>query len=149
APYVDRVVYKVFNDSDAMVAALQSGIVDMVANLPTKDVARLSNDFNLVKGYPGALTYELRINPTRPPFDQKQVRQALQYAIDREGIVKTVLFGVSQPTVLPYSPYSPAYDESVMARYPYDLKRAKAMLDASGATNLKASAMVSPQYPEL
>ena len=81
-------VYKVFGDSDAMVAALQSGIIDLCTSLPPKDVARLSRDFNMVRGHPGALTYELRINVTKPPFDRKEVRQALHYAIDRKGIVK-------------------------------------------------------------
>ncbi len=148
-PYLDRVIYKIFNDSDAMVAALQSGLVDMVANLPPKDIQRLSGDFNLVKGYPGALTYELRINPTRPPFDNKLVRQALQYAIDREGIVATVLFGASEPTVLPFSRYSPAYDTSTLDTYKFDLRKAKDLLDRSGVSTLRASAMVTAQFPEL
>ncbi len=78
APFVDRLVYKVFSDSDAMVAALQSGIIDLCTSLPPKDVARLSRDFNLVRGHPGALTYELRLNPSKPPFDKKEVRQAFQ-----------------------------------------------------------------------
>lgn len=149
APYVDRVVYKVFSDSDAMVAALQSGIIDLCTSLPPKDVARLSRDFNLVRGHPGALTYELRINAAKPPFDKKEVRQALQYAIDRKGIVERVLFGVSEPTVLPFSPHSRAYDRSVMERYPFDLNRAKELLARSGATLLKAEAMVVSSYPEL
>jgi peptide/nickel transport system substrate-binding protein len=117
--------------------------------LPPKDVARLSRDFNMVKGHPGALTYELRINVTRPPFDRKEVRQALHFAIDRKGIVEKVLFGVSQPTVLPYSPHSAAYDKSALEKYPFDLNRAKQLLGKSGATGLKAEAMVVSSYPEL
>jgi peptide/nickel transport system substrate-binding protein len=149
APWVDRLVYKVFGDSDAMVAALQSGIIDLCTSLPPKDVARLSRDFNMVKGHPGALTYELRINVTKPPFDKKEVRQAMHYAIDRKGIVEKVLFGVSQPTVLPYSPHSAAYDKSALEKYPFDLNRAKQLLGKSGATGLKAEAMVVSSYPEL
>ena len=109
--------------------------------MPPKDVARLSRDFNMVRGHPGALTYELRVNVTKPPFDRKEVRQALHYAIDRKGIVNKVLFGVSEPTVLPFSPHSAAYDRSVLGKYPFDLNRAKELLEKSGvARGLKAEA---------
>ncbi len=148
-PYLDRVTYKVFNDSDAMVAALQSGIADMVISLPPKDASRLAADFNNVRGYPGALTYEVRINPTKAPFDKKEARQAIQYAIDRRGIVDRVLFGISQPTVLPYSTNSPAYDTSVMANYPFDVNKAKDLFAKAGVTNGKAETIVISQFPEL
>ncbi len=107
APWADRVVFKVFSDSDAMVAALQSGICDLIISVPPKDTARLAKDFNMVRGTPGALTYEVRVNGAKPPFDKKEARQALHYAIDRQGIVNNVLFGVSEPTVLPFSRNSP------------------------------------------
>jgi peptide/nickel transport system substrate-binding protein len=149
APWVDRVVFKVFGDSDAMFAALQSGICDLVVSLPPKDVGRLGREFNLVRGHPGALTYELRLNGTRPPFDKKEARQAIQYAIDRKGVVESVLFGVSEPTVLPYSRASLAHDPSIAAKYPFDLKRAKELLDRAGVVNGKAQALVLPQFPEI
>jgi peptide/nickel transport system substrate-binding protein len=148
---VDRVVFKVFGDSDAMVAALQSGICDLVVALPPKDTARLAREFNLVRGTPGALTYEIRVNGTRPPFDKREARQALQFAIDRQGVVNNVLFGVSEPTVLPFSKASPAHDRSLAARYPFDLKRAKELLDRAGVTGAAARAecLALPQFPEL
>ena len=99
-PWADRVVFKVFSDSDAMVAALQSGICDLIIAVPPKDTARLAKEFTMVRGTPGALTYEVRVNGAKPPFDKKEARQALHYAIDRQGIVNNVLFGVSEPTVL-------------------------------------------------
>jgi peptide/nickel transport system substrate-binding protein len=148
-PWVDRVVFKVFSDSDAMVAALQSGICDVVISLPPKDVARLSREFNLVRGHPGALTYELRVNGTKPPFDKKEARQALQYAIDRKGVVDQVLFGVSQPTVLPFSRASTAYDPSTLTKYPFDLNRAKELFAKAGVTAGKAECLALPQFPEL
>jgi ABC-type transport system substrate-binding protein len=148
APHLDRVIFKVFTDSDAMVAALQSGVIDLCVSLPTKDVARLSNDFNLVRGL-GPSTYEVRVNGTKPPFDKKEARQALIYAIDRKGVVDNVLFGVSQPTVLPFSTASPAYDASLAAKYPFDLNKAKELLAQAGVTNGRAEAIVLPQFPEL
>ena len=149
APWADRVVFKVFSDSDAMVAALQSGICDLIIAVPPKDTARLAKEFNMVRGTPGALTYEVRVNGAKPPFDKKEARQALHYAIDRQGIVNNVLFGVSEPTVLPFSRNSPAYDRSTLAKYPFDLKRAKEMLDKAGLAGGRAECLTLPQFPEL
>lgn len=149
APWVDRVVFKVFGDSDAMVAALQSGICDLVVSLPPKDVARLAKEFDLVRGHPGALTYELRVNGARPPFDRKEARQALLYAMDRKSVVDNVLFGVSEPTVLPFSRSSAAYDASTLQRYAFDLRKAKELLDRAGVKNGKAELLALPQFPEL
>jgi peptide/nickel transport system substrate-binding protein len=148
-PWVDRVVFKVFGDSDAMVAALQSGICDLVVSLPPKDVARLSREFNLVRGHPGALTYELRANGAKPPFEKKEARQALLYAMDRQGVVDNVLFGVSQPAVLPFSRASAAYDPSALTKYAFDLKKAKELLDRAGLKGGKAECLALPQFPEL
>lgn len=148
-PWVDRVVFKVFQDSDAMVAALQSGICDLVVSLPPKDVARLGREFNLVRGHPGALTYELRVNGAKPPFDRKEARQALQFAIDRKGVVDNVLFGVSQPTVLPFSRASAAYDASTLQKYPFDLNRARELFARAGIRGGKAECLALPQFPEL
>jgi peptide/nickel transport system substrate-binding protein len=148
-PWVDRVVFKVFSDSDAMVAALQSGICDLIISVPPKDTARLGREFTMVRGTPGALTYELRVNGTKPPFDKKDARHALHFAIDRQGVVNNVLFGVSEPTVLPFSKNSPAYDRSVAAKYPFDLKRAKELFEKAGVGGGKAECLTLPQFPEL
>ena len=53
SPGSTGVVFKVFSDSDAMVAALQSGICDLVIAVPPKDAARLAKEFNMVRGHPG------------------------------------------------------------------------------------------------
>jgi peptide/nickel transport system substrate-binding protein len=149
APWADRVVFKVFSDSDAMVAALQSGICDLIIAVPPKDTARLAKEFTMVRGTPGALTYEIRVNGAKPPFDKKEARHALHYAIDRQGVVNNVLFGVSEPTVLPFSRNSPAYDRSVLAKYPFDLKRAKELFEKAGIAGGKAECLTLPQFPEL
>jgi peptide/nickel transport system substrate-binding protein len=148
-PWVDRVVFKVFQDSDAMVAALQSGICDLVVSLPPKDVGRLAREFNLVRGTPGALTYELRVNGAKPPFDKKEARQALLYAVDRQSVVDNVLFGVSQPAVLPFSRASAAYDPSALQKYRFDLNRAKELFARAGLTGGRAECLALPQFPEL
>ncbi len=60
-----------------------------------------------------------------------------------------VLFGVSEATVLPFSPHSRAYDATLMAKYPFDLGRAKELFARAGIPTLRAEAMVTSSYPEL
>ena len=131
-PLLDRVIFKVYPDTDAMAAALQSGIIDMAVFVPAKDAALLKGKFVVVEGQKGALTSELRINARRPPFDKKEVRQAIQYAIDRKGIVERVMFGVGSPTVVPFPDYSPAYDPKWNDIYKYDLNKAKDLITKGG-----------------
>jgi peptide/nickel transport system substrate-binding protein len=131
-PLLDRVTFKVYPDTDAMAAALQSGIIDMAVFVPAKDAALLKEKFVLVEGQKGALTSELRINARRPPFEKKEVRQAIQYAIDRKGIVERVMFGVGSPTVVPFPDYSPAYDPKWNDIYKYDLNKAKDLIAKGG-----------------
>lgn len=131
-PLLDRVTYKVYPDTDAMAAALQSGIIDMAVFVPAKDAALLKDKFVVVEGQKGALTSELRINARRAPFEKKEVRQAIQYAVDRKAIVERVMFGVGSPTVVPYPDYSPAYDPKWNDIYKYDLNRAKDLIAKGG-----------------
>ena len=131
-PLLDKITYKVYPDTDAMAAALQSGIIDMAVFVPAKDAALLKEKFVVVEGQKGALTSELRINGRRPPFDRKEVRQAIQYAIDRRGIVDRVMFGIGSPTVVPFPDYSPAYDPKWNDIYKYDLNKAKELIAKGG-----------------
>jgi peptide/nickel transport system substrate-binding protein len=131
-PHVDQVIFKTFTDNDAMVAALQSNAIDLAAPVPAKDMERLKMDRNIVLGQPGSIVYELRINGARAPVNSKALRQALHWAIDRQGIVDRVLYRASSPTAIPFDTFSPAYDPKYKDRYSYDLNKAKEMLTAAG-----------------
>ena len=147
APYLDGVVFKIFADQDAMAAALQTGALDAIVDLSAKSAAALKTDFNVVLGYPGTLTWELRLNAAKPPFDNKAVRQALQYAMNRQGIVDKILYGFSEVAVSPYGGGSPAADATLVAKYPFDLEKAKQMLAAAGVTKASTSFMLSTGLP--
>lgn len=146
-PYLDSLVFKIFDDQDAMAAALQTGALDAIVDLSAKSAAALKTDFNIVLGYPGTLTWELRLNAAKPPFDKKEVRQALQYAMNRQGIVEKILYGFSEVAVSPYGGGSPSADASLVAKYPFNLDKAKQMLTAAGVTSASTSFMLSTGLP--
>lgn len=141
-PYVEKIVYTVFGDSDAQLAAYNSGAIDIAWNIPVKDAASLPAS-NVLLGHPGSLTYAFQLNADRPPFDNPNMRQMLQFATNRQGMVDAALFGQSTPTVLPWAKSSPAYDDATNAEYAFDLDRAKELFDAGVAEGAPASAVLN------
>lgn len=131
--FLDEVQFKIFGDSNSMVAALQSGDVDVIVNFPPTNAAQLKDEFTILQGFPGALVDCLRFNIFKPPYDKIEMRQAIARAIDRERIVKEVYFGYSQPLYLPWGPNSPATDPAYAQSQSYDLDAAKALWEKAGS----------------
>src|SRR5207237_8710351 len=69
----------------------------------------------------------------KPPFDKVEVRQALNYAMDRDSLAKNVLFGTVTPGQGPIPPSSWAYDASINS-YKRDIAKAKDLLAKAGQT---------------
>jgi peptide/nickel transport system substrate-binding protein len=145
-PYLDGIQIPILRDQQALATQFESGAID---------VARLPNllDFNRLKTDPkyqallDPLTgahYEAGFNLTKPPFDNKILRQALSYAVDKQRFVDTILGGVGAPESLPWLPASPAYDAAKNNTYSFDLDKAKSLLDQSGVTNLEFDYLPNP-----
>src|SRR5262249_44449269 len=94
--------------------------------------------------------YEFGINVTQPPYDNKKVRQALNYAIDRQRYAGTIMQGLVKPLTLFWSSTSPAYDEAKNAAVPFDLDKARSLLRDAGVSTLSADLLFIPaSYPVL
>lgn len=137
-PYLDEVTFKPFGDLEALVTALETGIVDAAIAVPPKDYQRLQDaGVQVPFGQEGALLYTITVNPPDAsqepgPLSDKLVRQALCSAIDREALVDQALFGVGGGTVVPFPEYSLAYFPDAAERYDFDLEAAAALLDEAG-----------------
>lgn len=132
-PYLGSVIFHVFASApESMVAALRAGSIDVAYQIPASLAKTLGNDFVVQRGYPGSLTYVFQINAAKEPLSRKEARQALSYASDRKGMVEAALSGFSSPTVLPWGPNSPAYDPNALKKYPFDLRKAKTLLESAG-----------------
>ncbi len=141
-PYLDGIEYQVFGDDDALLAAYNSGAIDVAWDIPKKDAADL-DPANILPGYPGSLTYAFQINANRPPFDNPNMRQMMQYAANREGMLLAALFGQGETSVLPWAKSSPAYDDSFNETYAFNLDKAKELLDAGVAEGAPTSAIIN------
>lgn len=123
------------NDSTATLAAYKNNEIDTdgrVAPSPG-DIAAIQSDPQLSKEvlrYTELATFYLVYNITSKPFDSPLVRQALNYAIDRQTLVTSVLAGQGQPET---SVVPPGLLGHVEAAGPgYDLNKAKALLAQAG-----------------
>jgi peptide/nickel transport system substrate-binding protein len=134
-PYLNRVVFRIIPDPTTMFLELKTGGVDYMGLTPIQyrrqsDNFAFRRDFRKYR-YPAfAYTY-LGYNLRRPLFQDKRVRQALAYAINKREIVEGVLFGLGQVASGPYKPGSWPHNPQVRT-YAYDPAKARGLLAAAG-----------------
>ena len=133
-PYLNEVIVRAIPDAATMIANLEGGTLDLIAAPPASEFERLdaAEGTKVVSGFPGGLVWDLSLNTGREPFDNKLVRQALQYALDRQRIVDIVFFNVSDPWLQPQSDKSPLYDPDLEGYYTFDLDKARSLLEEAG-----------------
>ena len=132
---LDRVVYRGIPEDATRIIELESGGIDLIpANAAAQDYLRLKEDKRFK-------TYETRAqstlyvfyNVTVPPFDNKLVRQALNYAVDSQAIIDAVYFGIGKPSVGPIADVIFGFDPTLTEEpYPYDPEKAKELLKEAG-----------------
>ena len=133
-PSLDRLVFKPLPDPQSRLLNLRTGSIDLLVGVPLADKQLLAQESGIVVGEvpPGFNFYAFLMNVNAPPFDNKLVRQALNYAIDRETIVQTAFHGAANATALPYAPSSWAYAEDLAHFYEYNPEKAKELLAEAG-----------------
>jgi peptide/nickel transport system substrate-binding protein len=136
APMIPRVRFAVVPDSITRALELQKGSADAASNALTGDtVAVMANDPNLVvESKPGSIVNYMTFNATDPLLEDKRVRQAFAYALDRPAITKALLHGQAevQDTLLPLGHWAAPGANDPITRYTHDVTKAKALLEAAG-----------------
>ncbi|MCH4168431.1 MAG: ABC transporter substrate-binding protein [Streptococcaceae bacterium] len=145
-PKIENVYVKILQGAN-VVTSLESGEIDMVAGggigvVPISELKTVeANDSLVIDKYPGAGEQFMSVNNTI--FDNKEIRQALTYAIDREAIVKNLFYG--EATVIPstYTEASAYYLDS-LEPLEYDPEKAKALIKESGWDTSKEITLTVP-----
>jgi peptide/nickel transport system substrate-binding protein len=136
APKVTNLTIKITPDPATAIAALQSGEIDIVTGLTPDAIDQIGSGSGAsAQKVPGVREYYVAMNTLDGgPFANEQVRLALNYAVDVDTLIKTVLNGAAQrtPTLLPDPVFG--FDSSVPA-FNYDAAKAKSMLAAAGYPN--------------
>src|SRR2546429_8145709 len=119
---------------------MESGQVGVAGLNPIPDADRLKNDtrFKMYQTHDiGQFFYGI-VNSGMAPTDNKLLRQAINYAIDRKRFTDTVMKGFTgEPRALPWAKSSPAFDPEKNKAYAFDLDKAKSLVAQSGLTNIE------------
>jgi peptide/nickel transport system substrate-binding protein len=133
-PYIDTYYQMVVPNPNARVLQVQSGELDIALFPPLAQAKAMQSNPAFTVHVDRLLdSYFATMNVTKPPLNNKLVRQALNYAVDKDAIVQHVLFGFGQPTGQAL-PIMFGYDPSIQP-YPYDPAKAKALLAQAGYPN--------------
>lgn len=133
---IDHLVTRIIPDSSAQFLELMAGNIDSMALDPIKYAriipARpaLKQQLALYKELGNSYTY-MGFNLKRKPYDDVRVRQAINYAIDKQEIIDGVYLGLGIDIASPYKPGT-RWSNPDLKPYPYDLKKAKALLKEAG-----------------
>lgn len=132
AACVDRAVFRVIPEASTRVAALLAGEVDIIQSVPADLIDSLSqNPAIQIKTAPGTQPKWLELNVTQPPFDNVNVRQAMNYAIDKDLLIEAIYGGRAVALPGPLSPYN-NFVNKALTPYPYDPDKATQLLADAG-----------------
>jgi len=151
-PSIDEMMFRKLERAETLAPNLESGEISGIQLSSPAEVGPLQEDGGYtveIVSASGSI-FNLIVNVKKPPFDQKEVRQALSYSLNREGMAQTAYFGVSEPIASPFfSPSSLAYREDLVLAHPYDLEKAASMLEAAGVGDLNMTINVTPVWPQM
>jgi len=132
---IDRLVFSITPDASVRYAKLQKGECHAAPYPNSADIAKLKADSNItLLTKPGLNVGYLNFNVQKAPFDNVTVRQALNYAVNKDAIIESVYQGAGQVAKNPIPPTMWSYNDEVKD-YAYDPEKAKALLKEAGFEN--------------
>lgn len=133
-PYLDQIIYKPFPEETTRALNFKTGAVDLIHNLPIVEAVQLKKDPSVkVLGRSGGMLDQVWLNTCKPPFDNKKVRQAVAFGIDRQAIAESVFMGFSEIAHNLCPSWFWAYNPNIRP-YSYDPEKAKNLLKEAGYT---------------
>lgn len=136
-PYLDGVTFEIIPDDATRILKLQSGDIQGAEFIPFARVAELKADDKVnMELFPSTKVNDIIIN-VRPmigdrenPLSDEKVRQAMNYAVNKDAIIQVVTYGVGQAMTSFMASTTPGHTGETPL-YPYDLEKAKALMAES------------------
>ncbi|MFC7687447.1 ABC transporter substrate-binding protein [Ureibacillus sp. GCM10028918] len=131
-PKLDTIIFRAIPDNSARLNALMTGEIDLADGVNPSDAASVESngDLQLIERPSMNIGY-LGLTNTRPPFDNKLVRQAVNHAIDKQAIVDAFFQGRAEVAVNPMPSSISGYNDEITG-YEYDPEKAKELLAEAG-----------------
>lgn len=131
-PKLDKVIFRSIPDNSARLNELMAGNIDLADGVNPSDGKTVEGDSTLqLIERPSMNIGYLGLTNTRAPFDNKLVRQAVNYAIDKQAIVDAFFEGRAEVAANPMPPSISGYNDAI-SPYPYDPEKAKSLLAEAG-----------------
>jgi peptide/nickel transport system substrate-binding protein len=135
-PHLDRIQFRFYPNEQAVLEAYEDDEVEGIGRIPRQilPAARTYPDLTLLTTHRAEyclILFNMRAPETLPFFHEREVRQALLHAIDREGMITDILDGQALVAHSPMIPGTWAYKQDI-SRYEFDPDKAAEMLDQSG-----------------
>jgi oligopeptide transport system substrate-binding protein len=133
-PKLTELTFKMVTDINAQLAAYKNNEMDMSAVPAGTEKATIADPVlskQLVR-YPELVVFAFQFNVTTPPFDNKNLRKALNAALDRESFINNVRAGVGKAAYSWIPPGMPGYDANLGSDYHFNVAKAKEFLKAAG-----------------
>ena len=134
APYLSQIKFRAITDASTRVATLESGENLVVDEISEADYARLKADkrFTFVNSPRASHTIGFSMNVTKAPTDDRAVREAVNWAVDRKSIVEKLFFGVHKVSVGPLSEGVWGRLDEIEKSFSFDPAKAKSVLENAG-----------------
>ncbi len=147
-PPFEKVIFRAVPQDATRVADLRAGVADIIQNITPDDARALKSDHAVkVLVTPTERTGYLFINAQWGPTKDVRVRQAIAMAIDRSSLISALLGGYAKPVNILLTPASFGYQPDIKG-WPYDPKKAAALIKEAGAEGATLSFLTSPAYPQ-
>ncbi|QLB13883.1 peptide transporter [Bisgaardia hudsonensis] len=132
---IDRLIFDIVPDATTRYAKLQAGSCDMIDLPNVADLDKMKKDPKVkVLSQPGLNIAYIAFNTEKAPFDNVKVRQALNYAVDKNAIIDAVYRGAGVVAKNPLPPTIWGYNNEI-TDYEYNPEKAKALLKEAGFEN--------------
>ena len=128
----DGLLFKIIPEETSRTIALENGEIDVMINVPANDADRIRESSTLALDEFGSTRSEFMVlNVTKAPFDNVKVRQAMNYAINKDDVLIAMVNGAGKTTNEYFNSAAIGYEE-VDGKYTYDPEKAKELLAEAG-----------------
>lgn len=142
---LEEVEFRVIPDHRLRMAALTIGELDLVQSVPLSMLTEIPPDSGLqIRSVPGTRPIWMELNIEKAPFKDLRVRQALNYAVDKDQLIEEIFLGKALALSGPLSPFND-YVSKDLEPYPFDPELAKLLLARSGWIDINGEGLQRPE----
>lgn len=132
-PYLDGIDFRIINELNTGARTVGAGESDLALNLAAQQIATNQRNSDLVaEAKPSMIFFSLMLNFAKAPLDDVRVRQAMNYAINRDELNKVLMLGLGEPTSTMFPSDFWAVNKDTAHYYQHDPEKAKALLAEAG-----------------